>query len=285
MSTPDFVIIGTLMKDIVPSGLAPGGAVFYAGLTANSLGAKTAALTSASKEVDAAAALPGLEVKQVVSKEDTLTKNVYIGEKCIKTLHSLADPIMASDIPTGWLNAPIIYYGLMTRSDVDADVFDKFEKSDDQIIALSVQGLVRAVGENDEVFYERFENEQDLLGRATVTFVSSEEMLDDRMLADYRNWADILVLTDHRNGCVVYMNGEEHKIGVTYQKPVEPIGAGEVFVAAFLMQFQKNGKDPIDAAKFANLVASYSITKSDMQDRVKEWRNHIDENTDHYSFS
>ena len=39
---------------------------------------------------------------------------------------------------------------------------------------------------------------------------------------------------------------------------MDPTGAGDTFTAAFLIYFQETG-DPIKAARFANIAASFSV--------------------------
>ena len=48
----------------------------------------------------------------------------------------------------------------------------------------------------------------------------------------------------------------------THIKRVDTTGAGDAFTAALAVRYMQNGNDISDAARFANCVAAYTVTKS-----------------------
>ena len=58
----------------------------------------------------------------------------------------------------------------------------------------------------------------------------------------------------------MYHNGQVTHIPVKPEVEVDPTGAGDIFAAAFFIQYREGG-DFIKAAQFANACASLSVRK------------------------
>ena len=75
--TPDYLIIGHILKDNTPDGAMLGGTASYAGLTAARLGQFTAALTSYGPDIPSLAPLNNIKLKTVPAQQSTTFENVY----------------------------------------------------------------------------------------------------------------------------------------------------------------------------------------------------------------
>ena len=73
----------------------------------------------------------------------------------------------------------------------------------------------------------------------------------------------LLVLTEYHDGSTVYQRQPDGSIAITKIPPRraverDPTGAGDVFTTAFMIRLQETG-DPVEAARFANVTASFSV--------------------------
>ena len=76
-----------------------------------------------------------------------------------------------------------------------------------------------------------------------------------------RSWAPVLVVTQSAQGCTVFVRGQGARQFVApAQAEVDPTGAGDVFAAAFFVNFFETG-DPWASARFANQVGALSVTR------------------------
>jgi sugar/nucleoside kinase (ribokinase family) len=68
----------------------------------------------------------------------------------------------------------------------------------------------------------------------------------------------IVVLTRGIHGADVYYNGHVTHVRPRPANQIDPTGAGDTFTAAFLIYYSETG-DPIKAARFANVAASFCV--------------------------
>jgi sugar/nucleoside kinase (ribokinase family) len=68
----------------------------------------------------------------------------------------------------------------------------------------------------------------------------------------------IAVVTAGRTGALLYVNGDRYEVRPRPAREVDPTGAGDVFAAAFLARYRRDG-DPWDAAEAAACAASLSV--------------------------
>jgi sugar/nucleoside kinase (ribokinase family) len=73
------------------------------------------------------------------------------------------------------------------------------------------------------------------------------------------------VVTQGAEGCTVFVRGQGARQFVApVQAEVDPTGAGDVFAAAFFINFFETD-DPWASARFANQVAALSVTRPGLQ--------------------
>jgi len=70
----------------------------------------------------------------------------------------------------------------------------------------------------------------------------------------------ILVVTEGVNGARLYWNGDLRTFKPPQSSEIDPTGAGDVFAAAFFVRLSQT-RDPWEAARFATLLASHSVTR------------------------
>jgi len=66
------------------------------------------------------------------------------------------------------------------------------------------------------------------------------------------------VVTAGAAGALLYVNGERYEVRPRRAREVDPTGAGDVFAATFLVQYQRSA-DPWEAAEAATCAASLSV--------------------------
>ena len=111
MTRPDFLVIGHVVKDVVPGGWRLGGTAAYASLQASRLGLRVAVVTSVPASMDLAALLPGVEVHRVPSRRATTFRNCYQDGHRSQFLLGRARSLALSDVPDAWRTAPIVLLG------------------------------------------------------------------------------------------------------------------------------------------------------------------------------
>ncbi|MDX1415373.1 MAG: PfkB family carbohydrate kinase [Candidatus Promineifilaceae bacterium] len=249
----------------MPGGYIIGGAVAYAGAVANAAGCRTAIVTNSAPEENWQLHLPGIEIHQLISEETTVFENIYVPGGRIQTIHSHAGRIEGKDIPAPWQRASIVHLAPIA-DEVDPHMIERFSNS---IIGLAPQGWMRNWEKNGRIFLTRWLEAEYAIPKAAVVFISEEDLVDGNTLADFRRWSRVLVLTQGADGCTIFMGDEERQFLVDDEPVVDTTGAGDIFAAAFLIRFQQTAGNPFEAARFANKLASLSVTVSGLQAKIE----------------
>ena len=271
----DYLTIGHICHDITPDGLVVGGTVAYSGRTAQVLGCKTAVLTSASPEDDWSAALGDIALCRIPAAATTTFENVYTPNGRIQTLHSVADPLLASHIPGDWLNPAILHLGPLTN-EVEAEIVYQFPHS---LIGLTPQGWMRRWGSDGRVFARQWPLAQTILPLVTAVILSEEDLLSPEMLDQYRAWSRLLVLTRGWAGCTVFVDDETRHFPAPKVNECEFTGAGDIFAAAYFVRLHQTGGNPWAAAEFANQIAAQSVTQAGIDAKmgqIQRYLEHLD---------
>ena len=74
----------------------------------------------------------------------------------------------------------------------------------------------------------------------------------------------MVILTRGEEGSVLFWKGKKISFPTFRIEEKDPTGAGDVFAAAFLVQYYKT-KDPIDSSRFANCVASFAVEQNGLE--------------------
>jgi sugar/nucleoside kinase (ribokinase family) len=264
----DYLVIGHITADLTPTGTLVGGTVAYSGRTAEVLGCETAVLSSAAADYDWPEALPGIQVHAIPAEHTSTFENIYTAHGRKQIIHSVAAPITKADVPLSWQRAAIVHLGPLTN-EVDADMVDLFTNS---LIGMTPQGWLRRWDEEGVVYARAWAAAEQILPRAAVVILSYEDLLDDAMLDQYRQWSNLLVMPEGVQGCTVFLGDEIRQIPAPPVPQVEPTGAGDIFAAAFLYRLYQTDGNPWEAARFANKIAAYSVTQVGLDAKLEAIR-------------
>lgn len=285
----DFLIIGHMTQDRVGDGFRPGGAVSYAAVAARRLGRRPGILTrghiagvqaNQTQAIAAAASGPGygplegIEIHLLPSEVNTVFDNIYDGDgRRVQVVESVAEPISPDDLPAAWAGPAIALLGAVA-AELPSSWADAFPHT---LLGATAQGWLRTWDAEGHVRPAPWRNAGPVLHRADLIVLSREDVRGDQnYIAELAAQTRLLVITDGSHGCTVFQEGAAYPIPPRPTREVDPTGAGDVFTAAFLIRLAETG-DPLQAARFANVVASMSVEAPGMaaipwRSQVEDWQ-------------
>jgi sugar/nucleoside kinase (ribokinase family) len=269
---PQYLVVGHVTKDIVAGGYRQGGTATYAALAAARLGLRVGVLTSTGPDVDPFAGEP-LMVHNRVSAESTVFENIYTGRARKQYVRGLASVLYASDVPEAWCATPIVHLGPVAQ-ECDPSLATAFPGA---LIGVTPQGWLRRWDAQGLVSPIPWTHGEAILDAVDVVVLSIDDLAGDQdLLGEYIARARLLVLTVGDRGSIVHERGRSQRVPAFSVTEVDPTGAGDVFAAGFLVRYAET-HDAIDAARFANCVASYLVegvgssmvpTREQVEDRL-----------------
>ncbi|MCZ2126748.1 MAG: PfkB family carbohydrate kinase [Anaerolineales bacterium] len=252
----DYLLVGHVAVDLTPTGAQLGGTVAYAALTAQALGLRVGAVTSAAADAPLAQ-LQGIQIVNFPSPRSTTFENVQTESGRRQILHSQAAPLSMENIPLIWRDAKIVHLAPIAQ-ETDADLAGRFPNS---WVGVTPQGWMRGWDEKGSVVKKDWENSDQILGQAGGAILSIEDVNGDLELVErMANQARLLCLTEGARGAVLYWNGDRRRFRPPTVKEADATGAGDIFAAAFFARLQAT-KDPWEAARFATCLAAHSVTR------------------------
>lgn len=259
VTTPDFLAIGHVTKDLLSGGgYVVGGTATYAALTAHGLGLSVAVLTSAPPDLDLSHLMRGIDLHVVPSPAATTFENIYEGQRRYQFVHSTASPLRASYLPPAWRQASIVLLGPLV-DELGLDWLGAFPAA---LVGVTPQGWMRQWNSNGRVMSKPWLDAERILSSVDVLVFSEEDVGGDQaLIRRYTEMARIAVVTRGRAGARVFWNGSARDFPAFRALEVDPTGAGDVFAAAFLVRLKETG-DLYQAATFANCTASFAIEGS-----------------------
>lgn len=255
---PEYLVIGHVTRDVAPAGgYVAGGTASYSALYAAHLDVRVGVLTSAARFPDVFDRLPSIQVCWHLSEATTTFENVYDRDGHRRQyVRAVADPLHPEHLPAAWRSSAIVHLGPLVQ-EVAPGFVDAFP--DDVLLGVTPQGWLRTWDDAGLVSPVRWEGAERVLRRADVVVLSMEDLGGDlEELERLRALARLLVLTDGRHGAVVYTDSRTIRVPAYDVREVDPTGAGDVFAAAFFVRLRECG-DPLEAARFANCVASFLV--------------------------
>ncbi|HEY7348523.1 MAG TPA: PfkB family carbohydrate kinase [Ktedonobacterales bacterium] len=265
---PDFLVIGHVTKDLRPDGsFTIGGAATFASLTAQRLGLRAGIVTSASPDLlkRLPDALPGIAVAAVPAPQSTTFENIYEGEHRRQYLRGRAAPLRPEHLPPAWRRARIALLGPLAQ-----EVAPEFASSfTDTLLGAIPQGWLRQWGADGLVSPTTWTAAPQVLPHLHVLILSREDLIAhnrgngqqeqiDALLNAWARLTPLLALTEGSRGATLYHADTNRHFRAFPTTEVDPTGAGDVFAAAFLIQYAL-GQDPHAAMRFANCVASFVV--------------------------
>ena len=253
---PDYIVIGHVTRDIQQDGtIIPGGTVTYAALTARNLGLRVGVVTSVAEDMDLGSVFDGIELICWPAEDTTTFENKYINGTREQFIQAVAPPLRLEHVPEKWYSAPLVHLGPIAM-EVAENLVDAFPQA---LIGVTPQGWMRSWDASGRVSHTVWTSAPHILARADVLILSEEDVGGDRsLLQSYLEIAKLAVVTDGWRGAVVYAPQGVRRLPAYCVEEADPTGAGDVFASAYLIALSE-GKDPYEAARFANAVASHSV--------------------------
>jgi sugar/nucleoside kinase (ribokinase family) len=225
-------------------------------MAALALGRTVGAVASVGPESPIDDLVPGAQICIRPAKATTTFENIYAGGKRRQWIRAVAAKLDLDLIPGLWRDAPIVHLAPLA-DDLRSDVFGGIRGAG--LIGLTPQGWMRAWDATGAVSRRLWPDPQLALSACDAVVFSGEDVENNWALCDsYARQTKILVVTRGALGCVVYDRGKSWQVPGFPVHEVDATGAGDVFAAAFLIGLSDRG-NPIEAARYANCVASFAV--------------------------
>lgn len=253
----EYLVVGHISCDLTPDGPKMGGTASYAALTAKALGLNVGVVTSWGCEIPLGP-MANVIIHNYLAAPSTSFENIYTQEGRIQVIHEVARPLDSNSIPDAWLNTPIIHLGPIA-GEVSPQVVTRFDHS---FIGITPQGWLRTWDEGGRIQPTKWCDAAKVLRASSAVIISVEDVAgDEGIIEEMAAACPIFVVTEGFYGGRVYWLGDVRRFKAPAVKEVDATGAGDIFAAAFFIQYQKTG-NPWEAARFANLLAAQSVTRS-----------------------
>jgi sugar/nucleoside kinase (ribokinase family) len=266
----EYLVIGHVARDVTATGYAPGGTALFSAACAQAHGLTTAVVTSTHPSYNLNPIMPHIHLHVLPATADTIFANQYQGDQRTQIIHSIAATLTADAVPVAWQTAEIVHLGPIAN-EIDPAVINLFD-CERQTVGLTPQGWMRRWDDHGRVSAHPFPAAEALLRQASIVVLSTEDLLDDDMLTQYRHWAAILVLTQDGDGCTIFTQTDNDPVGrhIPTQRhiPVDPTGAGDIFATALFIRYTHNGRDIVEAASYANRIAGQAVLHRTLADKV-----------------
>jgi 1D-myo-inositol 3-kinase len=252
---PEFIAIGHVTLDHFGDEVRPGGAALYAAVTADRLGLSAGILTSHGEDFPIELIPPRIEVVSVPAKATTVFEHdVSTAERTMRVT-SVAAPLSENDVPDDWRDASVVLLAPVIN-EVQVGLVAAFG---DASIAAAAQGWLRGLHRDGAVRTMRWDAARPTLRGLQALFVSAEDVRgQEAAMTEWVQRVPIAVVTAGAHGALLYVNGDRYEVRPRRAMDVDATGAGDVFAAAFLARYRRDG-DPWDAAEAATCAASLSV--------------------------
>jgi len=255
VSAPDFVAIGHVTLDRFGEATRPGGSALYAAVTAHRLGLSVGLLTSHGDDFPLEVIPSKIEVISVRAADTTLFEHRQEPTGRVSHVRSVAGPLIANDVPDDWRDASLSLLAPVV-DEVDPMIATLFT---DGAVGAAAQGWVRQVKPDGLVIPRAWQSPERLLQSVQALFLSREDIQgQEAAVVEWFQRMPVGVLTADRAGALLFVNGERYEVQPRRASEVDPTGAGDVFAATFLIQYQRDG-DPWHAAAAAACAGSLAV--------------------------
>jgi sugar/nucleoside kinase (ribokinase family) len=252
----DYLVIGHLTKDLTPKGPQLGGTAAYAALTAKALGLRVGIVTAVGPDVPLDG-LKGIQIASLPVDESTTFENIYTQQGRIQYLYHVGPELGYHIIPEIWRQAPIVHLGPIAQ-ETDPSLVRAFP---DSLVGITPQGWLRTWDAEKRVHLCEWPEATFMLSQASATVLSIEDLANDETrVEEMAPSSHILVVTEGAAGARLFWNGDLRRFRPPAVTEVDPVGAGDIFAAAFFYRLNAT-RDPWEAARFATLIAANSVTR------------------------
>ncbi len=252
----DYLVIGHAAHDLTPDGPRLGGTVSYAALTARALGLRVGVVTASGPETSLES-LKDMPVISIESPQSTTFENIYTEHGRVQFLRAQASPIDFNSVPEIWRRTSIIHLAPIA-SEIDSILPKGFSPT---LFGITPQGWMRQWDSAGRVSPRTWTDAEASLMQADAGVISREDVGgDDEVIEHIAHQTRVLAVTEGAAGSVLYWHGDRRRFRAPQVEEVDATGAGDIFAAAFFVRLFST-HDPWEAARFATLLASHTVTR------------------------
>jgi len=244
----DMIIMGNYTKDTIvsPSGTrnVDGGGFNYGSFVAAMMGLKTAAVTRLAKEdsrvVDALENI-GLDVFPEYTPHSTNMRLYYptsnVDERILSATHTAGSftPEQVKDI-----DAKVFLINASIRGEVGMDVIKEIKKKDTKL-AGDVQGFIRILSPDRTLVNADWDEKENVLAQFDILKTDAVEAESLTGLSDKKEaaktiagWGPKEIVLTHRNGLLVYADGQFFEAEFFPKKLIGRSGRGDTCVTSYI---------------------------------------------------
>jgi sugar/nucleoside kinase (ribokinase family) len=252
----DYLVIGHLTQDLTPAGPKMGGTAAYAALTAQALGLRVGIVTACAPETPLHL-LNGIQVANFPCERSTTFENIYTPAGRIQYLYYTAPNLDISMVPQVWRDTPLVHLGPIAQ-EVEPSLVRYFS---DAFLGVTPQGWLRSWNKLGRVSPSEWPEASFVLEKSTAAVLSIEDVQgDEERIQEMVSSVRILVVTEGAAGARVFWNGNVRHFNAPEVIEVDPVGAGDIFAAAFFYRLRTT-QDLWEATRFATHLATCSVTR------------------------
>ncbi len=249
---PDLVVAGHVTLDVTSSGTRPGGAAYYAALTAHRLGLRVGLLTSFGDDFPADAIPSDIALAKVDGPQTTTFTLSGTGAARTLTLTARAADLEADDLPPDWTAAPLALLCPVVN-EVDPALAESLGAAS---LGVLPQGWMRRRDKGGAIVAQEWEEAEPVLAWAQLMVASEEDVAGFREEAvEWLQRVPLGALTAGARGATLFVNGEPYHVAPDAASEVDDTGAGDVFATVLLIEYHRGG-DAWEAAGAAACAAA-----------------------------
>ncbi|MCH7681486.1 hypothetical protein IID10_19340 [candidate division KSB1 bacterium] len=276
----DIIILGHFAKDkLIIRGVekeASGGAVYYGALALSKLNIRTAIITMLAKADYSYLEVfekNGVKIFAYEAEATSGIKNTYFSENNLneRTCEPIAFAGQFSEKQIPDVETKVFHIGPIMAGEVSLQLIDiitaKFDK-----VSLDLQGVLRVRRGKDLIFVDWPEKEQGLRRIHTIKAdsVESEVITGEKDLVKaariISDWGPREVLITHKDGVMVYADGDVFEAPFTPQSLDGRTGRGDTCMATYLAS--RLTASPEKSCAFAAAATSLKLEKEGHFDRT-----------------
>src|SRR5512145_1609548 len=219
----DYLVIGHITVDIIPSGLVMGGSAAYAALTARAMGLRVGVVTVRGNEIPLTG-LDGIHVVAGEAEHSSTFENVYTPTGRVQYLRKAAPKIDLTIVPEVWKRAKIIHLAPVDQ-EVEAVLPGDFRPV---LLGLTPQGWFRAWDGDGIVRPCAWTQSEAALAQAGAAVFSVEDVAsDEEVVEQMAHTARVLAVTEGAAGARLFWHGDSRRFRAPSVEEVDPTGAGD----------------------------------------------------------
>lgn len=254
--TIDYLLVGHVTKDTLPSGSRLGGTVTYSALLARALGLRVGIVTAINEEVSLAL-FGGIPIINYPTNLTTTFENTQSITGRQQIIHEIAPTLTFSQIPENWMSASIVHLAPVAQ-EVEPTLVRNFPTA---FIGVTPQGWLRSWNSSGQVSYTEWPEASFVLNRSGAAVISVDDIqADEERIEELATYCPVLAVTEGKTGTRLYWNGDVRRFRPPEVEEVDSTGAGDIFATAFFIRLFTT-RDPWEAARFATIIAAQSVSR------------------------